>query len=212
MTKKKVDKSSEKRVVLVIVSLVLIAFAGIVMGVNSISLSEPQPISNRELKKQVFSLAEGGVKESIKYISRLPVPLEGRGANKDQPILLYQEKSLYGIGTVTSYLDPLDSDTERPAGFAAITVRAILSGSGLSRVVRVKVGQLNFNNYSYFSGKAGSISGTGERFFPEDNLRGSVLAGNRFYNPRAEPSARGRIERISWRELDPSTDITVNFW
>ncbi|MDZ7859599.1 MAG: hypothetical protein U5O15_02840 [Candidatus Krumholzibacteriota bacterium] len=212
MTKKKVDKSSEKKVVLVIVTLVLIAFAGIVLGVNSISVSELQSISNGKLNKQVLSLAEGGVNKSIEYISRLPVPLEGRGANKDQPILLFQEKTLYDIGTVTSYLDPLDSDNKRPAGFAVITVRAILNGSGFSRVVRVKVGQISFNGYSYFFEKGESISGTAGRLFLKDNLPSSVLSGNQFYNSQAESPARKRIERVSWRELDPSTDITVNFW
>jgi hypothetical protein len=145
----KINAWSENGAVFVIVLLILVALTGIVMGVNSISVNETQPASNEMLDKQVFYLAEGGVEKSLRYLSELSVPFGGSGATNNQPVILFDEEPFYGNGTVTSYLDPLDSNSGNPTRFVGVTVRATLNGSGISKVLQVKVGQQNFSRYSY---------------------------------------------------------------
>jgi len=118
---------------LVIVVLVLVALAGLVMGISAVSVNETQLATNEMLDKQVFYLAEGGVEKSIQYLSQLAVPFLGSGPNNDQPVKLFDNLPLYGKGTITSYLDPLDSNTGNPTRFVAITVRATLNNTGITK-------------------------------------------------------------------------------
>lgn len=144
-------KLNEKGTALVIVILIMLALTAIVMGVSSISVNETQIATNEMLDKRAFYLAEAGTEKSIKYLAQLSTPFRGTGANRDQPYRLFNSVQLYNEGTVTAYLDPLDSNTGNPTRFVAVTVRASLNSSGISKVLQVKVGQQNFARYAYFS-------------------------------------------------------------
>ena len=153
-------KSNERGAALVIVILIMLALTAIVMGVSSISVNETQIASNEMLDKQAFYLAEAGVEKSILYLSRLSTPFRGTGTNKDQPYELFNNIELYDKGRVTTYLDPLDSNTGNPTRFVAVTVRATLNNTGITKCLRVKVGQQNFSRYAYFSDMEKSPSGS----------------------------------------------------
>lgn len=182
MTKRmKINAWSENGAVFVIVLLILVALTGIVMGVNSISVNETQPASNEMLDKQVFYLAEGGVEKSLRYLSELSVPFGGSGATNNQPVILFDEEPFYGNGTVTSYLDPLDSNSGNPTRFVGVTVRATLNGSGISKVLQVKVGQQNFSRYSYFSEMENTPGDSTIWFTTGDNLHGPVHTNDQFH-------------------------------
>lgn len=173
--------SNNSGMALVIVILVLVALAGLVMGISSISVNETQLAANEMLDKQLFYLAEGGVEKSIQYLSQLAVPFLGSGPNNDQPVKLYDNLPLYGKGTVTSYLDPLDTNTGNPTRFVAITVRATLNNSGMTKCLQVKVGQQNFSRYAYFSDLEKSPSGSTIWFFTKDVFYGPVHTNDQMH-------------------------------
>ena len=166
---------------LVIVVLVLVALAGLVMGISAISVNETQLATNEMLDKQVFYLAEGGVEKSIQYLSQLAVPFLGSGPNNDQPVKLFDNLPLYGKGTITSYLDPLDSNTGNPTRFVAITVRATLNNTGITKCLQVKVGQQNFSRYAYFSDLEKSPSGYTIWFVTRDVFYGPVHTNDQMH-------------------------------
>ena len=181
MKKMKINNGNEDGAVLVIVLLILVALTGIVMGVNSISVNETQIASNEKLDKQVFYLAEGGMEKSLRYLSGLSIPFSGSGATNDQPVIFYNEETIYGNGTVTSYLDPLDSNTGKPTRFVGVTVRATLNGNGVSKVLQVRVGQQNFSRYSYFSDMEKTPGGTTIWFSTGDDMHGPVHTNDQLH-------------------------------
>jgi Tfp pilus assembly protein PilX len=174
-------KLNEKGTALVIVILIMLALTAIVMGVSSISVNETQIATNEMLDKRAFYLAEAGAEKSVKYLSQLSTPFLGTGAHKDQPYRLLNNVSLYGEGTVTSWLDPLDSNTGNPTRFVAVTVRASLNRSGISKVLQVKVGQQNFSRYAYFSDLEKNPSGTTIWFVTEDEFFGPVHTNDQIH-------------------------------
>ncbi len=181
MIEQRNSKSNERGAALVIVILIMLALTGIVMGVSSISVNETRLASNEKLDKDAFYLAEAGVEKSIQYLAQLSVPFLGSGANKDQPAILLNDQELYGKGTVTSYLDPLDSNTGNTSRFVAITVRATLNGSGMSKVLQVQVGQQNFSRYAYFSDLEKFPSGSTIWWVTDDELYGPVHTNDQLH-------------------------------
>jgi Tfp pilus assembly protein PilX len=174
-------KANERGAALVIVILIMLALTAIVMGVSSISVNETQIASNEMLDKRAFYLAEAGVEKSILYLSQLSTPFRGTGANKDQPYQLFNNVALYSEGTVTTYLDPLDSNTGNPTRFVAVTVRATLNNSGMSKCLQVKVGQQNFSRYAYFSDMEKSPSGSTIWFVTEDEFFGPLHTNDQMH-------------------------------
>ncbi len=191
------------------VILILLALTGIVMGVSSISVNETQIASNEMLDKQAFYLAEAGVENSLRYLSELTVPFTGTGANKDQPVILYDRASVYDKGTVTSWLDPLDSNTGSPSRFVSVTVRATLDGSGLSKVLQVKVGQQNFSRYAYFSDMEKNPSGTTIWFFDADVFHGPVHTNDQMHisgSPNFYDEVSSSAATVDYYHGGPPTD------
>jgi Tfp pilus assembly protein PilX len=166
---------------LVIVILILLALTGIAMGVSRISVNETQLASNEMLDKQAFYLAEAGAEMSIRHLSELSTPFLGSGAKRDEPVMLYDKVEVYDKGTVTAYLDPLDSNTGNPSRFVGVTVRATLDGTGMTKVLQVKVGQQNFSRYAYFSDMEKSPSGSTIWFVTEDELHGPVHTNDQLH-------------------------------
>lgn len=181
MKKRRINMGNEDGTALVIVILIMLALTGIVMGISSISINETQLAANEMLDKQVFYLAEAGVERSIQHLSQLSVPFLGSGGSKDQPVMLFDAISMYGKGTVTSYLDPLDSNTGNPTRFVGITVRATLNGTGMSKVLQVKVGQQNFSRYAYFSDLEKSPSGSTIWFYEDDEFHGPLHTNDQMH-------------------------------
>jgi len=172
---------NENGTALVIVILIMLALTGIIMGVSSISVNETQLATNEKLDKEIFYLAEAGAEKSIQYLSQLATPFLGAGANRDQPVILYDNLPLYDKGTVTTYLDPLDSNTGNPTRFVAVTVRATHGGTGITKVLQVKVGQQNFSRYAYFSDMEKSPSGSTIWFITADKLYGPVHTNDQLH-------------------------------
>jgi Tfp pilus assembly protein PilX len=181
MRKKKIITGNERGMTLVIVILIMLALTGIVMGVSSISVNETQVATNEMLDKQVFYLAEAGVEKSIQHLAELSVPFVGSGPNNDQPVNVYDNTPIYNKGTITSYLDPLDTNTGNPTRFVNITVRATLNGNGMSKVLQVQVGQQNFSRYAYFSDLEKSPSGSTIWFHTEDVFHGPVHTNDQMH-------------------------------
>ncbi len=176
-----IHTGDQRGTALVIIILIMLALTGIVMGVSSISVNETQLASNELLDKKAFYLAESGVEKSIKYLSNLSTPFLGSGSNNDQPSVLYSDEDFYGMGTVTSYLDPLDSNTGNPTRFVSISVRATLAGSGITKALRVQVGQQNFSRYAYFTNLEKTPSGTTIWFYEDDVFHGPVHTNDQMH-------------------------------
>ncbi len=181
MSSYKKIRGNEDGAALVIVILILLALTGIVMGVSQISVNETQLASNEKLDKQVFYLAEAGAEISIRHLSELSTPFIGTGLNKDEPALLLDNVKVYDQGTVTTYLDPLDSNTGNPSRFIGVTVRATLAGTGMTKVLQVKVGQQNFSRYAYFSDMEKSTSGSTIWWYSKDELHGPVHTNDQLH-------------------------------
>jgi Tfp pilus assembly protein PilX len=200
---------NEQGTTLVIVILIMLALTAIVMGVSSISVNETQIATNEMLDKQAFYLAEAGTEKSIKYLAALSTPFRGTGPNKDQPYQLLNNVSLYGKGTVTSWLDPLDSNTGNPTRFVAVTVRATLNGSGMSKVLQVKVGQQNFSRYAYFSDMEKNPSGTTIWFVTNDEFFGPLHTNDQMHiygNPIFHEEASSCASSIDYYNGGPPSD------
>jgi Tfp pilus assembly protein PilX len=202
-------KLNEQGTALVIVILIMLALTAIVMGVSSISVNETQIATNEMLDKQAFYLAEAGTEKSIKYLAALSTPFRGTGANKDQPYRLLNNVSLYSKGTVTSWLDPLDSNTGNPTRFVAVTVRATLNGSGMSKVLQVKVGQQNFSRYAYFSDMEKDPAGTTIWFVTKDEFFGPMHTNDRMHiygDPTFHEEASSCASSIDYYNGGPPDD------
>jgi len=181
MRTKHLSSMDDRGTALVIVILIMVALTGLVMGISAISINETQLATNEMLDKQAFYLAEAGVEKSIRYLSELSAPFLGSGPNNDQPVKLFDNLDLYGKGTVTCYLDPLDSNTGNPTRFVAITARATLNGTGLTKCLQVKVGQQNFSRYAYFSDLEKSPSGYTIWFVTRDVFYGPVHTNDQMH-------------------------------
>jgi Tfp pilus assembly protein PilX len=181
MNRAEMLKPNERGAALVIVILIMLALAAIVMGVSTISVNETQIASNEMLDKRVFYLAEAGAEKSILYLSQLSTPFLGTGTMKDQPYCLLDNVELYNEGTVTTYLDPLDTNTGQPTRFVAVTVRATLNNSGMSKCLQVKVGQQNFSRYAYFSDMEKSTSGTTIWWTSDDEIYGPLHTNDQLH-------------------------------
>jgi Tfp pilus assembly protein PilX len=202
-------KSNENGTALVIVILILMALTAIVMGVSSISVNETQIATNEMLDKRAFYLAEAGAEKSIKYLSGLSTPFRGTGGMKDQPYLLLNNVSLYNEGTVTTYLDPLDSNTGNPTRFVAVSVRATLNGSGLTKCLQIKVGQQNFSRYAYFSDLEKSPSGSTIWFVTQDEFFGPVHTNDQMHiygSPVFHDEASSNESSIDYYNGGPPSD------
>ena len=202
-------KLNEQGTTLVIVILIMLALTAIVMGVSSISVNETQIATNEMLDKQAFYLAEAGTEQSIKYLAGLTTPFRGTGANKDQPFQLLNNVSLYGKGTVTSWLDPLDSNTGNPTRFVAVSVRATLNGSGMSKVLQVKVGQQNFSRYAYFSDMEKNPAGTTIWFVTKDEFFGPLHTNDQMHiygDPKFHEEASSCASSIDYYNGGPPSD------
>jgi Tfp pilus assembly protein PilX len=202
-------RSNENGTALVIVILILMALTAIVMGVSSISVNETQIATNEMLDKRAFYLAEAGAEKSITYLSQLATPFRGTGANKDQPYLLLDDVALYNEGTVTTYLDPLDSNTGNPTRFVAVTVRATLNGSGMTKCLQVKVGQQNFSRYAYFSDLEKSPSGTTIWFVTKDEFFGPLHTNDQMHiygSPKFHEEASSNAATIDYYNGGPPSD------
>ncbi|MBN2069960.1 MAG: DUF4900 domain-containing protein [Candidatus Krumholzibacteriota bacterium] len=200
---------NEEGSALVIVILIMVALTGIAFGLSSLSVNETQLASNEMLDKQVFYLAEAGVEKSLRHLSELTVPFTGSGTNKDQPVELYDKADLYGKGTVTVYLDPLDSNTGNPSRFVMATVRATLNGTGISKVLQVQVGQQNFSRYAYFSDMEKSPSGSTIWFYENDEFHGPVHTNDQMHiygNPDFYGEASSAAADIDYYHGGPPQD------
>ncbi len=174
-------ESNERGIALVIVILVMLALAAIVMSVSQISVVETQIASNEMLDKRAFYLAEAGAERTINYLAQLSTPFLGAGPNKDQPVRIMENVPLYGLGTVTSWIDPLDMNTGNPSRFMCVTVRATLNRGGMSKCLQVKVGQQNFSRYAYFSDLEKNPSGQTIWFVTQDVFYGPVHSNDQFH-------------------------------
>jgi Tfp pilus assembly protein PilX len=195
---------------LVIVILIMLALTAIVMGVSSISVNETQIASNEMLDKRAFYLAEAGAEKSIKYLSSLPTPFLGTGARKDQPKQLLSNVSLFNEGTVTSWLDPLDTNSGNPTRFVAVTVRATLNGTGMTKCLQVKVGQQNFSRYAYFSDlEKDPVGGQTIWFVTKDEFFGPVHTNDQMHiygSPTFHDEASSNAASIDYYNGGPPSD------
>jgi Tfp pilus assembly protein PilX len=202
-------KLNENGAALVIVILIMLALTAIVMGVSSISVNETQIASNEMLDKRAFYLAEAGAEKSIKYLAQLSTPFRGTGTLKDQPYQLLSDVSLYGEGTVTTWLDPLDSNTGNPTRFVAVTVRATLNGTGMTKVLQVKVGQQNFSRYAYFSDLEKDPGGTTIWFVTKDIFYGPMHTNDQMHiygDPTFHEEASSAAASIDYYNGGPPND------
>ncbi|UCF05381.1 MAG: DUF4900 domain-containing protein [bacterium] len=209
MKKGKLTMGNEDGTALVIVILIMLALTGIVMGVSSISVNETQIAANEMLEKEVFYLAEAGIEKSVQYLSQLSTPFLGNGVNQDKPAILYDRVAMYNKGSVTSYLDPLDSNTGNPTRFVAISVRATLNGTGLTKVLQVKVGQQNFSRYAYFSDMEKSPSGSTIWFHTRDVFHGPVHTNDQMHiygSPNFFEEVSSAASSIDYYHGGPPTD------
>jgi Tfp pilus assembly protein PilX len=200
---------NEDGAALVIVILIMLALTAIVMGVSSISVNETQIASNEMLDKRAFYLAEAGAEKSIKYLAQLSTPFRGTGTLRDQPYRLLNDVSLYGEGTVTTWLDPLDSNTGNPTRFVAVTVRATLNGTGMTKVLQVKVGQQNFSRYAYFSDLEKDPSGTTIWFVTKDVFYGPLHTNDQMHiygDPTFHEEASSAAASIDYYNGGPPND------
>jgi Tfp pilus assembly protein PilX len=201
--------SNENGTALVIVILILMALTAIVMGVSSISVNETQIATNEMLDKRAFYLAEAGVEKSIKYLSGLATPFRGTGTMRNEPYLLLDGVSLYNEGTVTTYLDPLDSNTGSPTRFVAVSVRATLTGSGMTKCLQVKVGQQNFSRYAYFSDLEKSPTGTTIWFVTKDEFFGPMHTNDQMHiygSPKFHEEASSNAATVDYYNGGPPSD------
>ena len=202
-------QSNENGTALVIVILILMALTAIVMGVSSISVNETQIATNEMLDKRAFYLAEAGAEKSIKYLSGLATPFRGTGTLRNEPYLLLDGVSLYNEGTVTTYLDPLDSNTGNPTRFVAVTVRATLNGSGMTKCLQVKVGQQNFARYAYFSDLEKDPVGSTIWFVTKDEFFGPMHTNDRMHiygSPKFHEEASSNAATIDYYNGGPPSD------
>jgi len=201
---------NESGAALVIVILIMLALTAIVMGVSSISVNETQIASNEMLDKRAFYLAEAGAEKSIKYLSSLPTPFLGTGTRKDQPKRLLNAVSLYNEGTVTTWLDPLDSNTGNPSRFVAVTVRATLNGTGMTKCLQVKVGQQNFSRYAYFSDlEKDPVGGQTIWFVTKDEFFGPIHTNDQMHiygAPKFHEEASSNAASIDYYNGGPPND------
>ncbi len=202
-------QSNENGTALVIVILILMALTAIVMGVSSISVNETQIATNEMLDKRAFYLAEAGAEKSINYLSQLAIPFRGTGTMLNGPFLLYDNVSLYNEGTVTTYLDPLDSNTGNPTRFVAVTVRATLNGSGMTKCLQVKVGQQNFARYAYFSDMEKDAGGSTIWFVTKDEFFGPLHTNDQMHiygSPKFHEEASSNAATIDYYNGGPPSD------
>jgi hypothetical protein len=161
------------------------------------------------LDKRAFYLAEAGAEKSIKYLAQLSTPFRGTGTLRDQPYRLLNDVSLYGEGTVTTWLDPLDSNTGNPTRFVAVTVRATLNGTGMTKVLQVKVGQQNFSRYAYFSDLEKDPSGTTIWFVTKDVFYGPLHTNDQMHiygDPTFHEEASSAAASIDYYNGGPPND------
>jgi len=203
-------KTNEKGTALVIVILILMALTAIVMGVSSISVNETQIATNEMLDKRAFYLAEAGAEKSIMYLAQLATPFRGTGTLKNEPALLLDDVELYGAGTVTTYLDPLDSNTGNPTRFVAVTVRATLNGSGMTKCLQVRVGQQNFARYAYFSDlEKDPVGGSTIWFVTKDEFFGPLHTNDQMHiygSPKFHEEASSNAATIDYYNGGPPSD------
>ncbi len=201
---------NEKGAALVIVILIMLALTAIVMGVSSISVNETQIATNEMLDKRAFYLAEAGVEKSIMYLSRRSTPFLGTGTKKDQPYRLLNGTALYNEGTVTAWLDPLDSNTGSPTRFVAVTVRATLNNNGMSKCLQVRVGQQNFSRYAYFSDlEKDPVGGATIWFVTKDEFFGPLHTNDQMHiygSPTFHEEASSNAASIDYYNGGPPQD------
>ncbi len=155
--------------------LVVLLLAGLAASYST--TTEIGLSGNQRLDAQVFYLAEAGVAQVHKYLDGLGIPLEGGGATRSAPVLVYLDQQI-GAGSLqgrfTAYVDKMDDLEGKPTKYLAITVRATVPGAPIVKVVQEMVGQENFAKFAYFTDMERLPSGTIVWFNTGDVLRGPV--------------------------------------
>jgi hypothetical protein len=165
---------------LVVTLLITLALSGLVLGALVSSQTETRLSSNQTMQEQVFYLAERGVEESIAWLAQSGSPVIGGGANGGQPVQLFDTVQS-GTGSYSAWLDPLDTNNGQPSRYMAVNVKAVLDGSGMSRSLRVKLGQQNFSRFAYFTDQEHNNGGSTIWFITEDEFFGPVHTNDQLH-------------------------------
>jgi len=156
--------------------LVVLLLAGLASSYST--STEVSLAGNERMEAQLFYLAEAGVEQVKKYINTLGGPITGTGLDGTEPVQIYFEEPI-GMaggaqGLFTAYVDPQARQEGKPTKFLAITVRAWMPNSPLTKTIQEQVGQENFAKYSYFTDLE-QMSGGGTIWWTTgDILRGPV--------------------------------------
>jgi len=165
---------------LVVTLLITLSLSGLVLGALMASQTETRLSSNQNMQEKAFYLAERGVEESIAWLSQTGVPLIGSGPGGGGPVALFVDQEA-GEGTYSAYADPLSSNNGQASRYVAVTVRATLDGVGVSRALRVKLGQENFARYAYFTDLEHHMGGGTIWFVGEDEFFGPVHSNDQLH-------------------------------
>ncbi len=165
---------------LVVTLLITLALSGLVMGALMSSQTETRLSGNQTMQEQAFYLAERGVEETIAWLSQSGSPFIGGGANGGQPVSLFEDVQT-DTGTYDAWLDPLDTNGGQASRYLAVNVRGTLNGSGLSRSLRVKMGQQNFSRFAYFSDEEHHNGGSTIWFVTDDEFFGPVHTNDQLH-------------------------------
>jgi hypothetical protein len=156
--------------------LVVLLLAGLASSYSS--STEVNLAGNERMEAQLFYLAEAGVAQTKKYLNNLGVPIIGSGLDGTEPVQVFFEEPIGtpggAQGLFTAYVDPQARQEGKPTKFLAITVRAWMPNSPLTKTIQEQVGQENFAMYSYFSDFEQMASGTTIWWTTGDILRGPV--------------------------------------
>jgi Tfp pilus assembly protein PilX len=165
---------------LVVTLLITLALSGLILGTLLSVQTETRLTSNQSMDEKAFYLAERGVEESIAFISQMGVPLIGSGPGGGGPVALFTDQQA-GEGQYSAWADPMDSNTGQASRYVAVTVRSTLDGAGVSRAVRVKLGQENFSRFAYFTDLEHHSGGATIWFITEDEFFGPVHTNDQIH-------------------------------
>jgi hypothetical protein len=194
---------------LLIVLIVMGAVAAIASGMAMMSRTESVLTSNDTQDKETFYLAQAGVEEAVQYLNTLGQPFLGSGGTHDQPVQLLDHVSRLGLGKVTVYLDPKDTNTGQATRFVQIEALATHNNGRVSKAMSLRVGQQNFSRYAYFSDLELRANGSKIWFYSGDNLYGPVHTNDQFHisgTPTFYMEASSVASSIDYMSGGPPTD------
>lgn len=165
---------------LVVTLLVTLALSGLILGTLLSVQTETRLTSNQSMQEKAFYLAERGAEETLAHLAQLGAPLVGAGAGGGDPVAVFADQDA-GEGSYTAWADPMDSNSGKPTRFVAVTVRATLDGTGVSRALRVRLGQQNFSRYAYFTDLEKTPGGTTIWFTSNDEFFGPVHTNDQIH-------------------------------